>query len=440
MNKNVFLSSNKISVVEIDTSQLEYGQNYTIVLELTNSIKEVCSFYYNFTINYPPSAYSLSVDPNTGIENSQKFTITVNKPVSINNYYPLKYSFGYLLNEEKVYLSSYTQNPKFSFVLGYVQQKVSLFVLIFDSLGDTTQLNSALTLQIDPLFNSSAYLEQQIESNSMFYPQLSTKIVNIINLVILRNYNLNGNYSSSIQLLNDAFEYSSSLIISYIKASIYSSNLVDNVLSILNQLTSNPFLISNNNTSLTRQALSLLFGLASSSGVSSTQAGKIVKIVNNSLVINRATIYNNTKGINTVTQILSDTYNTMLKKLKSNENIEIGNGLIQITVKTVSSAKLSNLSVSSTKNPKASVTFPSNFTIPSIPSNDQIAIFFTFFNSISTANYSTPTIITINLYDMTNSTELIITNLNVPINISIPVYNLNANDIKCYYLDEIAEN
>lgn len=225
-------------------------------------------FYYNFTVNYPPSASSLGVTPTIGIENKQVFTMTVMNPVSINNFYPLKFSFGYFLNAEKVHFSSYSSNPIFSFVLGYVQQTVPLFVIIFDTLGDITQLNTTLTLQIDPLFDTSTYFYKQIQSNPTFYPQLPAKIVNLINLVILRDYNLNWTYSPSSQLLNDSFVYSLQLINLFINSSIYSTNIVDNVLSMVYQLTRNPYLISNINTNLTRNALSHLFALDSRFGIS----------------------------------------------------------------------------------------------------------------------------------------------------------------------------
>ena len=174
---------------------LEFGQNYTLVLVLTNRIGEICNFYYNFTVNHPPLAYGLNLNPSFGIENKQTFTMTVTNPISISNNYPLKYSFGYISNSEKVYLSSYTPNPKFSFVLGYIQQTVSLFVVIFDTLGDTTQFNTTLSLQLDPLFDSSSYFNQEIQSNYVFNPEQPLKIVNLINLIVLRDYNSNGNYS-----------------------------------------------------------------------------------------------------------------------------------------------------------------------------------------------------------------------------------------------------
>ena len=420
--------------MKIDTSQLDYGQDYTVQLVLTNTIKEICKFYYNFTVNYPPSGYSLNVDPNTGIENSQIFTMTVINPISINNYYPLKYSFGYYLNAEKVYLCSDNSNPKFSFVLGFIQQQVSLFALIFDSLGDVTELNSVLTLQIDPLFDPSAYLNQEIESSSVLYPQISLKIVNIINSVILRDYNQSS--STSLELLNQAFAYSLSLINSYINSSISSSNIVDNVLSMLNQMTSNPNLISNTNTIMTTQALSLLFALNSNLGISSAQGEKLLIIANNSLVLNRVSLYNNTNGINSVIHILDDTFNAMLKQLTPNTKIVIGTGTIEATITTFSLNQSSEFALTSNSNPKASVSFPSNFKIPSLPSDRKIVLTFTLFDPVPAAEYSTPTIIAINLYALTDSIKIDISNLSVPINISIPIYNLNSNNLKCYYLDQ----
>ena len=204
------------------------------------------------------------------------------------------------------------------------------------------------------------------------------------------------------------------------------------------QITTNPFLISNENTILTRQALSPLFALDSNFGISSTQAEKLVNIADNSLVLNRVSIYNNTKGINTVIHILDDTYNAMLKQLKPNDNISIKSNKIQTTIKTLPLEKLSNYTLCA-NNPKASVTFPSNFSIPSIQKNQEILLVLTFFDTTPAAKYSTPTIVSINLYALSNFNELFISNLLVPIKISIPIYNLNPNNLKCYYLDSITQ-
>ena len=374
------------------------------------------------------------MDPSIGLENKQLFTMTVINPLSINNYYPLKYSFGYYFDKEKIYLSSYSLNPKFSFVLGYIPKNLSLFVLIFDTLGDVTELNSSLSLQIDPLFDSSAYLDQELQSTSVFYPQISLKTVNIINLVILRNYYLNGDYSSSSNLLNQAFVYSLSLINFYINSSISTSSIVDNVLSIVNQMTKNPYLISNTNTNMTRKTLSLLFALNSNIGISLAQSEKLVKIANNSLVLNRVSIYNNTNGINTVFNIVDDTHNAMLKKLTPNAKIEKGTNTIQSTVTVISLNQSSKFTLSSYSNPKASVTLPPYFSIPSLPSDDKFVLTLTFYNPA--AVYSTPTIVAINLFDLTRFVKVDLSNLKVPINISIPIYNLNPKNLKCYYLDQ----
>ena len=374
------------------------------------------------------------MDPSIGLENKQLFTMTVINPLSINNYYPLKYSFGYYFDKEKIYLSSYSPNPKFSFVLGYIQKNLSLFVLIFDTLGDVTELNSSLSLQIDPLFDSSAYLDQELQSTSVFYPQISLKTVNIINLVILRNYYLNGDYSSSSNLLNQAFVYSLSLVNSYINSSISTSSIVDNVLSMVNQMTKNPYLISNTNTNMTRKTLSLLFALNSNIGISLAQSEKLVKIANNSLVLNRVSIYNNTNGINTVFNIVDDTHNAMLKKLTPNAKIEKGTNTIQSTVTVISLNQSSKFTLSSYSNPKASVTLPPYFSIPSLPSDDKFVLTLTFYNPA--AVYSTPTIVAINLFDLTRFVKVDLSNLKVPINISIPIYNLNPKNLKCYYLDQ----
>ena len=57
-------------------------------------------------------------------------------------------------------------------------------------------------------------------------------------------------------------------------------------------------------------------GLDLNSGISLTQAETLLNIANNSLVLSRVSIYNNTSGIYTVAQILDDTYAAMLKQLK----------------------------------------------------------------------------------------------------------------------------
>ena len=84
-NGNPFLSSAKTFVVEIDTTKLDYGQNYTLELDLQYKVQEICVFYYDFTMNYAPLANYLGVTPNFGEEASTQFTLTVHNPIVINN-------------------------------------------------------------------------------------------------------------------------------------------------------------------------------------------------------------------------------------------------------------------------------------------------------------------------------------------------------------------
>ena len=58
----------------------------------------------------------------------------------------------------------------------------------------------------------------------------------------------------------------------------------------------------------------------------------------------------------------------------------------------------------------------------------------TFFNTVPAENYSTPTIVSIDLYDLSNFAKLLVENLEVPINISIPVYNLNPKNLSVIIL------
>ena len=435
-NGNPFLSSAKTFVVEIDTTKLDYGQNYTLELDLQYKVQEICVFYYDFTMNYAPLANYLGVTPNFGEEASTQFTLTVNNPIDIDGNYPLTYSFGYIFEGQYVFLSSLSQSPTFTFTLVYLQQNVKLFAYIYDSLGDYSEYTTLLSLQIDSNFDASAYYNQKTVSSFTFYPELPIKIANMINSVIGRSYYLTGFYSdSNPQLLQKTFETVINLIEQYINISVASSNNVDQVLSMIYSLTANPYLISNQNANMTKQELSLLYALNSNNGISIVQAQKAIAVANDSLILDRVMIYNNTNGIYTVIQMLQNTVIGMLNQLVSDRLYVLSAGKLEVNLKVVDVQSLSKFSITSNNNPNVYASFPDKFTLPNLLSSEKIIVSLTYLNSIADKTLSTPTVVSLDLYLLSDHSHISVSNLQSPINISIPIYNINTTDIKCYYLN-----
>ena len=376
-NGNPFLSSAKTFVVEIDTTKLDYGQNYTLELDLQYKVQEICVFYYDFTMNYAPLANYLGVTPNFGEEASTQFTLTVNNPIDIDGNYPLTYSFGYIFEGQYVFLSSFSQSQTFTFTLVFLQQNVTLFAYIYDSLGDYSEYNTFLLLQINPNFDPLLYYYQQNQTSFIFYPQLPIVIANLINSVIRRSYYLTGFYSdSNPQLLQNAFESVISLIEQYINLSVATTNMVDQVLSMIYILTLNPFLISNQNANMTKKELSLLYALNSNNGINILQAQKAIAVANDSFILDRVMIYNNTNGVYTVIQMFENTITGMRNQLITDQRYILNAGKIEVNLKIVDMKSLSKFSIYSYYYPNVFASFPDNFTLPNVLSSEKIIVSF----------------------------------------------------------------
>ena len=385
-------------------------------------------------MNYPPIANYLGVTPNNGQEINTQFTLTVYSPIDIDNNYPLTYSFGYFSKGQYFFISSLSQSPTFTFTLTYIEKNLILFVRIYDSLGDYSEYTTLVTLQINTNFDPLAYYNQQTQSNFIFYPEMPLIVANMINSVLCRSYYLTGKYSNA-QLLQNSFTYVINMIEQYINLSISSSNNVDQVVSMIYSLTSNPYLISDENASNTKKELSLLYGLNSNEGISTSQGQQAIIIANNSLVLDRVKMYNDTNGVYTIIQILDSTVTAMINQLIPYQQYILNSTKIEVNVETTDLKSLSKFSISSYNYKNVFATFPDNFVLSNMSSSDQLVVSLGFLNSIPDKKFSTPTVVSLDLYSFSNSSHISVSNLKNPVNISIPIYNINVTDIKCYYLN-----
>lgn len=436
----VFASPINQATILIDMMKLTPGSVYKLSLEVS-SMKNSYTFYYDFTLNTPPIYGICSVQPDSGEEQLTLFMISCIDWEDSDENYPLTYSFGFYIEQTPTYMIVNGESSYLSTTFSYTSPTISIFSRITDSLKDSTEVINTVNLNISNTFNAKSYLNKAsklLETSST--SALPNELLNLALAVLNRDVFTQGEFINSteaaLETMNDCFNLISNKLDSLINSSLPSSDLINQVSGILEEITKNPFLKSDKNFESTTNIISNLLDSTKNVPLTVSQTETLLASVTNSINVEPSTLYEKPEKIKTLDSLFAALSGGLMKSSVPNQITSANSGNMALRILTFDKTSISKdiqIDFGTSRSTLPSELF-SNFSDIS-----KISVFAgQIVSSISTnsTNSSIPTV-TILSISSTETSEIIPIQLTTP-SISISIQVNNTGLIKkpaCFYLN-----
>ena len=437
-DKSVFLSETNLFIIGLDINRLTQGKSYKLTFTVTNEIKQVFTFYYEFTVNSPPKFGLCNVNPSSGVEQTTEFFISCTDWVDFEENYPLMYSFGVYNGDNAIKLVSLSRTSYYSTVLAYTGKSILVFVKVYDSLEDFVEVLNEVQLKISESLDFSTFLEKANNTlQTSLTNDIPSSLISISTTFLNRDLYTQGEFTEpsneTLSDLNKCLEMMSTSLTSYITTSIITTQLVDVATSILQEMTKNPALISDSNFNSTTSIILNLLTQTSEIGITPVQAAGILTSLNNSIVMSNETLYNKTSTVQTFEDLFSQLGQGMVKTSIPSKPSAVSSGLLSLTITTFDkSSKQDQITINAGN---SSSVLPSEL-VSSFTDLTSISIFTGHIDSVPSISTSTPTATYLSVFSLETGSMIPVHLSYSTINISIPVYDIE--DIQkpgCFYLN-----
>lgn len=437
-DSSVFLSPVNQVMVGIDLRMLVKGYSYKLSVELVDSSKQSFLFSYDFTINSPPKLGICGVSPDTGEEQNTLFSISCVDWKDTERDYPLSYSFGTYIRDLPYYFVSISLISSFSTKLAFTGPKIILFSRVIDSTGDFIELLSSVNLTVSNSFDQDAYAVKASDLlKSSSTPTIPNTILNIALLTLNRDYYTLGEFkpqsNDSIASMNNVFTLLTTSLESFIADSIPSTETVASAASILQEMSQNPSMVSDENFNSTSCTIFDLLDRTKNIGLTVESAKSLLTSIDTLANVESNTLYNNTSKIRSIENLLTGISDGLKNSLTPNKPTEIKSGSMSLKLYLLdksNKAQSLQLKVGGVKS-----TLPAEL-LSKFSDLSKVVFFTGYSESIIETNKSTPTttFISISSKDQSEIFPIYLENSKVIIN--IPVFNTEViKEPSCFYLN-----
>ncbi|OMJ95363.1 hypothetical protein SteCoe_1276 [Stentor coeruleus] len=430
-------------IISVNPSKLVPGMEYTLRFLATDSNNYESFFDYIFSVNTPPIPGNFSVSPRQGVEVETVFEFIANGWTDFEENYPLSYVFGYTLNNANVILLPYSQTAYGKIVLPYLGKLVKVFLKVFDNLEDFTETNTTIEMIVNENIDPSSYVSTFENLIQTALPdEIPLTLLTFASLTVNRDLSINGifiNHTADILSdMNTNFNIGIDWFLQTIGTFLPTSNTLDLNIEILNTFTLNPYLKSDDNLNKTINTLNEILTINQDLGLDISQANRALNILTNSLDLNKDTLYNKTKNLEKISSLIDFISSGVIKNTVDNQNASTINKYISMDTKSIPASSLGNLTLKSSSGSGASVILPEDFAnVMDLDLDNIYAISLTHLDTIPSEYNSTPTIVAVSAFLVSESIKVDVELKDKLIYVRIPVYNVKSIESpECFYLDE----
>jgi proprotein convertase subtilisin/kexin type 5 len=312
---SIFITPTDQVYIGIDPSGLVQGESYKLVLEMTSESGSSSEYYYDFTMNSPPKFGIFSVTPNEGTELETEFYFLTNDWQDTEKNYPLLYNFGYIQENISFILIPTSISNSAKLILPYKGEKLTVFTKVFDSLGDYSEETLTVTIKKQDQSKIDEFLKKTSNSlNQVRFDLLPNVLSNILSASLNRRSDTETFPELDTKLQETLFLIQEK-VSSLIELSMASPELIDLTSSLLQDLTQNPNLRSEENLNKTTQLIHQLLNQTDHLGLTKDQAENLLDSVDNSVKMKLSALYNQTASMDSLHQVLNNVNSGMMKKM-----------------------------------------------------------------------------------------------------------------------------
>lgn len=351
-----------------------------------------------------------------------------------------------MLNNANVILLPYSQLAYGKITLPYLGKLVKLFLKVYDVLEDYTEASTTIEMTVNENIDTSSYADTFEDLIQAALPdEIPLTLLTFASLTVNRDLSLNGEFinhtTDILSDMNTNFNLGIDWLLQSINTFLPTSSTLDLNIEILNTFTLNPYLKLDENLNKTVTALNSILTISQNLGLDVSQANRALDTLTNSLDLNKDTLYNKTITLETISSLTDLISSGVIKNTVDNQESSTLNSNIAMDTKSVPASNFNNLTLQSSSGSGASAMFPDDFVSSMDLSSDGVyAISLTHLDTVPSEYNSTPTIVAVSVFSVSESSKIDVDLKNSVIFIRIPVYNVKSvQSPECFYLDEKAK-
>ena len=248
---------------------------------------------------------------------------------------PLSYSFGTYIKGSPNYFVSVSPTSTYSTELAYTGPSIIIFSRVIDSIGDFTEVLNTVSLTISSTFDSASYMDEAsnlLQSTST--ANIPNAILNVALLTLNRDLYTQGDFKpgsdEAIASMNKVFTLLTNSLNSFITNSIPSSETVSTVAGILQEISKNPLLASDENFNSSSKSINNLLDWTKDIGLTVVSATSLLSSIDNLAKVDSETLYNKTGKINNIENLFTDISEGLKKSSIPNKPTDIKSGSMSL--------------------------------------------------------------------------------------------------------------
>ena len=393
------------------------------------------NFWYEFQINNPPYFGLYSVYPNKGTELSTTFYFSATDWTDLEDNLPLKYSFGVIYLGSSIIISQASIENTFSTHFPFINSTISTFALVFDSLGDFTQEIKDINLELQENFDMELYYEDIARNlKNALTSEIPLILIEITVEIFNRDFYLYGSFfeidDGNMTIFESFFNLTTDYLVKYVNSSVPSEELVNISLSVLQEISRNPYMNSDSNFMAVTEVIINIFELNADIDCSYDNAVGILNIVDNSINVDNSTIYSKSDIVNRTHDVFERLSKSLIQHLTINNDLKITSGPISFSSTLIDQAS-QTATISSSEH--SNIILPQEIINSLDPSSPQVLSIINTNSTISESSV-TPTLTYAGIFSVETKSVIKINSTTSYILIEIPVFG-TENLIKpgCFF-------
>ena len=324
VDSSLFITPTDQAIVVIDPSSLTKGLSYSLELTLLLDNGKSSIFEYLFKLNSPPTDGTFTSTPVAGIEQMTEFALFTSRWVDAEGNYPLTYEYGYYYQSKPDQITGRISSNEYKFKFPYKGPVLTLYVRAYDSLDEYSELTTDIELSLNENFDKSAYVNgvEDLLSNA-FYEDAASTVNSVISAVLKRDLYTSGEFlppsNEDLQNMQKCVVLLQGFIGDYIESSSPSTELIDISSSMVEGMTANTFLVSDENFNKNTDIVAKLLNTTRELGLNSEQGQKLLNAVGNSVKTDSEAVYNKTEIMKKKETVIESITSGLLKNLAPNQ-------------------------------------------------------------------------------------------------------------------------
>ncbi|CAG9333797.1 unnamed protein product [Blepharisma stoltei] len=432
--------------IAISQDSLNTGITYTLNLAIFDG-SHYSSFFYSFYTNSPPHSGTLIVNPGEGVETETIFKMDALGWIDEENDYPFTYSFGYLTDNNYVFINIKNQSSTYFTTFPCLSRStLSVFVDVYDSLEAFSRkivnikISKNKNLDQNELYISSQNYIYSITSNPQTYPGT---IGDLCSSILNRDYYLNGEFKNPSdddkvffdEVTNSTLYWTKSLI----EKGDLDSQAVSNFANLLTMITLNPYLASSDVEEKVCEMINTITeNIPETQILLNEQIDGYFTAIDQSYQYNATSLVNKTNDLSIGVDAMNSVSKLILSQMVINENQFIITDNLDTTLTVMESKDLNDFQLYSNSK-TASVVLPSDFSsiLESYTLKTEVGISMTLLKSPSNADSLSSSVVDFSIYERQSNKKIEINMTSSYVLIEIPVWNLKSSKFvpECAYLN-----